>query len=82
MNRTTLCDIASKTDTFVHPRKWEVRIGSDVILGNDSTEEVLKIVNLALEQEREAILHIIKYTKHEATGEATIQAVLRAVESM
>lgn len=82
MNRTTLCDIASKTDTFVHPRKWEVRIGSDVILGNDSTEEVLKLVNLALEQERDSIIHIIQYLKPEESAEAMRQSILRAIGCM
>ena len=54
MNRDDIIRWAQEAGLETHPRKGEVRIGSAIITGCDSTEQVMRFANLVAAAEREA----------------------------
>ena len=53
MTRNDILRMAREAGMEVHPRKGEIRIGSAVLTGCDSTDEVMRFAALVAQAERE-----------------------------
>ena len=78
MNRDDIIRMAQEAGLETHPRKGEVRIGSAIITGCDSTEQVMRFANLVAAAEREACAKVIERDCHDDMTRAEEAAAIRA----
>ena len=69
MTKTEVIAIAKEAGMEVHERKGQIRIGSAVLTGCDSTEQVERFAALVAEAEREACAQIAADTFYGNAGE-------------
>lgn len=82
MNRDDVIKMAREAGMEVHERKGEVRIGSAILTGADSTEQVERFAQLvaaqAAAEEREACADVADDYGHVAHVAQSIAAAIRA----